>query len=90
MVWIENELIVRQYFNELVEARRMAVMWLENNPRAKEFPKVYFYENGKSRNYSGYVAREDSRKVGHYYYWYHYNKYGMTHNPLYKNGKIQR
>lgn len=87
MVWIDNHSIERQYFDDVVKARRMAIEWLENHPRTSQ---VFFYPNKNSKNYNAYVFKE---KISgkNYYTWHHYSsQYGMVQTPLYKNGKIQR
>lgn len=90
MVWIQNKKIVRQYFKDIVEARRMAILWLENNAKRESTEKVFFYQKANSREPSGYVMMENIRGKPTYY-WYHYTRaYGVVQTPLYKNGKLNR
>lgn len=87
MVWIDNHAIIRQYFDDVVKARKMAVEWLENHPQDVQ---VFFYPNKNSKNYNAYVFK-DKTSGRNYYYWSHYTKaYGMVQVPLNKNGKIKR
>ncbi len=70
MIWIDNYAIPRQYFDNLVKARKMAIAWLEEHPRDTQ---VFFYPNKNSKNYKAYVFKEKIHGKN-YYYWYPYTK----------------
>lgn len=87
MVWIDNNKIVRQYINDLIKARSLAVEFLENSP--DEY-KVFFYKSQRSRNDMGYVLKVKA-SGRNYYYWNHPVKgMGRANTPLNKNGKLKR
>lgn len=90
MVWIQNHAIPRQYIDDVVKARKMAILWLENNASGRKTERVDFYKKSGSREPYAYVMMENFAS-GRSYYWHHYTKeYGMVQAPLFKNGKIQR
>lgn len=90
MVWIDNHAIPRQYVEDVVKARKMAIEWLENNTQGRTTGMVYFYAKKNSRNHNAYVQMENFGN-GRHYYWHKYSRqYGMVQTPLYKNGKLQR
>lgn len=90
MVWIDNWAIPRQYFDDVVKARRMAIEWLENNTKGNKTAQVFFYQKKNSRNYKSYVLMENFGNGRHYSWHYYTSKYGMVGVPLNKNGKIKR
>lgn len=91
MVWIDNYAIPRQYFDDVVKARKAAIEWLENNTKGRKTEQVFFYQNKNSRNYKSYVLMENFDNTGRHYSWHYYTReYGMIGVPLNKNGKIRR
>lgn len=88
MVWIESIGMPRQYFPEVVEARKKAVDWMEGSQTARD--RVDFYEKKGSRKYYGYVLRENWGGKS-YYYWVKYDRqFGVVQKAINKNGKIKR
>ena len=89
MVWIDNHAIDRQYFPDITEARRQAILWLENNVTGKT-GQVFFYPKQTTRNSNAQVVMEKFGNEAHFY-WKRYTKaYGVVQTPLYKNGKLMR
>ena len=86
MVWIDNDMILRQHIADTIEARSMAIAYLENHPN--EY-KVFFYKAKNSRKDYAYVFKvKHSGTVS--FYWMRYdNKVGVVQTPLYKNGKLK-
>ena len=88
MVWIGNEEIPRQYFPTTLEARRMAIAWLDARPVKSE--QVRFYANRGSKEPTAILLMEtfDGKR---YFSWHRYTKkYGVVSDALYKNGKIDK
>lgn len=90
MVWIDNYAIPRQYFDDVVKARKMAIEWLENNTKGMTTGQVNFYQKKNSKDYKAYVLMENYGNGRHYTWHYYSRQYGMVSVPLYKNGKIKR
>lgn len=90
MVWVQNYAIPRQYFADVVKARKAAIEWLENNTQGRHTAMVDFYHKSTSKNRKAYVMMENFGNGRHYSWHYYTKKYGMVSVPLYKNGKIMR
>ena len=88
MVWIEAYGMPRQYFSDIEEARRMAILYMKGKTD-KQF-MVDFYKNKTSKNPFGYVLMDHFSKRRDYSWHKRSSQYGMTSVPLYENGKIMR
>lgn len=89
MVWIEtNALAPRHYFPSVVEARRMAISYLEGNGMNRG--EVDFFSTKGSAHSYEYVIKETVHGKAYYFWTQYTKKYGMIRVPLHKNGKIDR
>lgn len=90
MVWIYNYAIPKQYRKTLVEARKDAISWLQEQPPSFPGHVVWVQAKENSKKHLGSVTCEDFGNVRRYFWIHQDKKYGPVMEQLYKNGKIVR